>query len=82
MPAFKELQQQPVNRPKFTGKRLVMLDNKATHKTISTHALNASLKLAAFSDYQKTNEDFTKAFDEADGIVFEQFHFKVTKNHP
>lgn len=73
MPAFKELQQQPVNRPKFTGKRLVMLDNKATHKTISTHGLNASLKLAAFSDYQKTNEDFTKAFDEADGIVFEHF---------
>lgn len=76
MPSFKELQQ-PANRPKFTGKRLVMYDTGATHKTISKHAWKASLKFAAFSDYRSTDEDFTRAFDEADGIVFEHFGIVV-----
>lgn len=77
MLTFNEFQQQSTSRPKFTGKRLVMLDAKASHKTISTHAKNASLKLAAFSDYGKETDDYTKAFDEADGIVFEQFGVAV-----
>jgi len=77
MLTFKEFQQQTEARPKFTGKRLVMLASKATHKTISTHAKNVSLKLASFSDYKKGDEDFHKAFEEADGIVFEQFGVAV-----
>jgi subtilisin len=55
----------------------VKLDSKATHKAITTHAKSASLKLASFSDYSEGVKDFHKAFDEADGIVFEQFGVAV-----
>lgn len=77
MLTFQKFQQQTDQKPKFTGKRLVMLDSKATHKAITTHAKSASLKLASFSDYSEGVKDFHKAFDEADGIVFEQFGVAV-----
>lgn len=77
MLTFKEFQQKTETKPKFTGKRLVMLDSKASHKTITTHAKNASLKLASFSDYKKDVQDYNKAFDESDGIVFEMFGIAV-----
>jgi len=72
-----EIEQQTEKKPKFTGKQLVMLDSNATNKTINTQAKNASLKLATFSDYKNDVQDFYKAFDEADGIVFEQFGVAV-----
>jgi len=81
MPTFNEFQQQTENRPKFTGKQLVMLAPKATHKDITTHAKKASLKLADFSDFIKGNEDYTKAFDESDGIVFEQLGIVVVNEN-
>lgn len=62
---------------RFTGKRIVMLAPKTSPKTISTQADKASLKFASFNDYRKGNEDYTKAFDETDGIVFEQLGIVV-----
>ena len=81
MRTFKKPQQQIKTRSTFTGKRLVMLSSNATNKTISTHAKRASLKFASFSDYKKDNEDYTKAFNEADGIVFEQIGIVVVNEN-
>jgi subtilisin len=81
MRKFNKPQQQTKTRPGFTGKRLVMLSSKATHKIISAYAKNASLKLGSFSDYRKGNDDYTKAFDEADGIVFEQLGIVVVNEN-
>ena len=81
MRRFKKPQQQTKTRPRFTGKRLVMLSSKASHKTISAHAKNASLKFASFNDYRKGDEDYTRAFDEADGIVFEQLGIVVVNEN-
>lgn len=77
MLTFNEFQQQSQAKPKFTGRQLVMLDPKATHKTITTYAKKASLRLASSGDYKKVKEDYTKAFDEGDGIVFEQLGIVV-----
>ncbi len=65
--------QPPEGSPRYTGRQLVMVDAGATHKTILSKAGKASLKLASFKDYcKKDSPDFQKAFEEADGIVFEQ----------
>jgi len=66
---------------KFTGKRLVKIDPDASRKTISSGVKNASLKLASFSDYTNDNEDYTKAFNEADGIVFEGFRIAIVNEN-
>lgn len=71
MPTFQELQPIEGNRPKFTGKHLVMLNANTAPKAIITRAKNASLRLASFSDYKEDVENFGNAFNEADGIVFE-----------
>jgi subtilisin len=76
-----EVQQQSEQRPKYTGKRLVMLDSKASYKTITSHSKTASLKLASFTDYTEGVRDYYKAFDEADGIVFEQFGVAVVNEN-
>jgi subtilisin len=77
----KEFQQGSATRSRFTGKWIVMLASKTTHRTISTQANKVSLKFASFSDYRKGNEDYTKAFDETDGIVFEQLGIVVVNGN-
>jgi subtilisin len=77
MLTFREFQQLKEERPRFTGKQLVMLDAKATPKSISAQIKNASLRLASFSDYEKGSLSFEKAFEESDGIIFEQFGVAV-----
>lgn len=81
MRTLKEFPQQTETRPKFTGKRLVMLAPKATHKVITSQAKKVSLKFASSSDYNKGNEDYTKAFDEGDGIVFDQLGIVVVNKN-
>jgi subtilisin len=66
---------------KFTGKQLVKIDPDASQKTISAGARNASLNLASFSDYAKGNEDYAKAFKDADGIVFEGFRVAIVNEN-
>jgi subtilisin len=73
----KGLLQHAKTRPKFTGKRLVKIDPDASRKTISSGARNASLNLASSSDYTKGNDDYTEAFEDADGIVFEGFRVAI-----
>lgn len=75
--SFNEFQPGVLSRPKFTGKKLVMMSASATHKKITSSTKNASLKLASFTDFKKPEQDFTKAFDESDGIVFEEFGVAV-----
>lgn len=72
-----EFQQQTENRPKFTGKQLVMLAPNSTQKSITTLAKNVSLNLASFSDFKNDSADYTKAFTDSDGIVFEKLGIVV-----
>lgn len=62
---------------KYTGKRLLMLDETAGYKKISEQASDVSLRLAFSSDYKSHEEDYVKAFSEADGIVFDRFGVAV-----
>jgi len=66
---------------RFTGKQIVMLAPKTSSKTISTQADKASLKFGSFNDYRKGNEDYTKAFEETDGIVFEKLGIIVVNGN-
>jgi subtilisin family serine protease len=69
-------------KPEFTGRRLVMLDPKAKFKDIEGEAGGASLRLAPSSEFKSHEEDYMKAFDQADGIVFENFGVAViNENH-
>ncbi len=65
------------DRPKYTGKKLVMLAPGASMKNIDAEAKEAALRLAPSSAYRKHEEDYLKAFDEGDGIVFEKFGVAV-----
>lgn len=69
-------------RVKFTGKQIVLLDKKANARSIAANSKNASLKLASFSDYKSDIGKYRKAFNEGDGIVFEEFGVAViNENH-
>lgn len=68
-------------KPEFTGKRLVMLDPAAKFKDIEEGAEGASLRLAPSSDYKSHEEDYVEAFDQADGIVFENFGVAVINDN-
>lgn len=59
-------------KPKYTGKRLVMLNDNSSLREINSHAKNASIKIASFSDYASQPQKYHDAFNEADGILFEQ----------
>jgi subtilisin len=70
------------SQPEFTGRRLVMLDHNAKFKQIEGEAEEASLRLAASSDFKSKSADYTEAFDQADGIVFENLGVAViNENH-
>ena len=69
-------------KPEFTGRRLVMLDPGAKFKDIEKEAEGASLRLASSSEYKSHEEDYVEAFDQGDGIVFENFGVAViNENH-
>jgi len=65
------------NKPKFTGKKLVLLNPEASFKNINEEATGAALRLAPSGDYKNIEEDYVKAFAEGDGIVFEKFNVAV-----
>lgn len=70
------------DRPKYTGKKLVMLSPDASMQKIDEEASGAALRLAPSSAYRSHEEDYQKAFTEADGIVFEKFRVAVINaNH-
>ena len=70
------------DRPKYTGKKLVMLSPDTNMKKIDEEASGAALRLAPSSAYRSHEEDYQKAFTEGDGIVFEKFRVAVINaNH-
>lgn len=66
-----------IEKPRFTGKTLVMLNPETSQKRIFSQAKTASLRLAAFTDYASHDADFNKAFEDGDGIVFERLGIAV-----
>jgi subtilisin family serine protease len=69
-------------RPEFTGRRLVMYAPEAGLRSIEKAAEDASLRLATSSDFKTHEEDYVKAFSQADGIIFERFGVAViNENH-
>jgi subtilisin len=71
------LNQRAIVKQKFTGKQLILINTNATSKSITAHSRNASLKFASFNDYKNEPNDYHKAFNEADGILFEEFGIAV-----
>ena len=74
---------QPIDgKDKFTGKRLVLLSSESSFNQASEEAKNSSLRLANSLDYQSDTNNYKKAFQDADGIVFERFGVAViNENH-
>jgi subtilisin len=70
------------SKPQYTGRRLVKLDPNAGFKEIEREAGEASLRLASASEFKSHEEDYVQAFEQADGIVFENFGVAViNENH-
>jgi subtilisin len=67
-------------KPKFTGKRIVMLDKSAKHSDVTRKAKSASIILASMGDYS-TKKNYLEAFKEADGIIFDEFKVAVVNDN-
>lgn len=67
------------SRPRFTGRKLVLLNTAAKTSLITQQAKKASLKLASSADFSKAkNGDFlANALLQADGIIFETLKIAV-----
>jgi len=78
----KDLPQSIDGKEKYTGKRLILLSGESSFDKTCEEAKNVSLRLANSLDYKANTEDYKKAFQEADGIVFERFGVAViNENH-
>lgn len=77
MEPYKNFKAPSGNKPKYTGKTLIMMDQSGGHKKINDEAKGASLRLAFSGDYKNHEEDYLEAFNEGDGIIFEQFGVAV-----
>src|SRR5690554_1147372 len=64
----------PSHRKKYTGKRLVVLNDSSSYQSVNNQVSEVALRLANSKDYPKGYDD---AFREADGIVFERFGIAV-----
>lgn len=64
-------------KPKFTGRKLVRLAPGASRNLIESKVKNASIKVASFKDYGSDEKNYNKAFEEADGILFEELGIMV-----
>lgn len=81
MNATKTTELQAEFRKKFTGRKLIQVSESASAKSIDRYSKNASIKLASFSDYKSNPNEYTKAFNEADGILFEAFGIAVVNEN-
>ena len=61
------------HQPRFTGRRLVLLNRAAKTSLITSQAKKASLRLASSADFSasKSGDFLTNALLQADGIVFD-----------
>ena len=73
----------PINgKEKYTGRRLIQLNRESSFDKTGEVAQNVFLRLANSLDYRANAGDYNKAFQEADGIVFERFGVAViNENH-
>lgn len=70
------------DQKKFTGRRLVSLGNSSSFQSLNNQAKDVSLRLASSKDYPHNSNSYQKAFQEADGLVFERFGIAViNKDH-
>lgn len=68
------------NLPRFTGRQLVSVNPRSQVKTILKKAKEMSLDLVCFEAY-KNKEDYYKAFEEGDGILFKNCGVAVVNSH-
>ncbi|HUS01960.1 MAG TPA: S8 family serine peptidase [Chitinophagaceae bacterium] len=65
------------DRPRFTGKRIVIMNRDARRSSILKLSKNASLKIASINDFSTDKDNFQEAFSQADGIYFDTFKIAV-----
>ena len=68
---------QIIEKKKYTGKTLVLLNPDVKRETLFKAAKNASVKLTHFNDYVEKPEKYIQAFTEGDGIFFESLNIAV-----
>lgn len=67
------------NKPRFTGRRLILLNNATKTSLITSQAKKVSLRLASSADFSRSRSgDFlTMALMQADGIIFDKLKVAV-----
>lgn len=71
---------QVLNKKKFTGRRLVVVNPKTTFKMLSASAKKSSMRFAHFNDFTDKPENSVKALSEADGLYFEKLNIAVVND--
>ncbi|RYZ56933.1 MAG: peptidase S8 and S53 subtilisin kexin sedolisin [Chitinophagaceae bacterium] len=65
------------NRPRFTGKRILTMSSDAKRSSIQKLTRGASLKMASINDFKSDMTRYNEAFQQADGIYFDNFKVAV-----
>jgi subtilisin family serine protease len=65
------------DRPRFTGRRIVMMNKEAPSTFIKKFTQKTSLNLASIRDFKSDVNNFHEAFNQADGIYFDTFKIAV-----
>ncbi|GAO43439.1 S8 family serine peptidase [Flavihumibacter petaseus] len=66
-------------KPRYTGRKLVLINRASNSSQVISHARKHSLRLAAVSDFSKakTGDYLNEAFRQADGIYFDRLKVAV-----
>jgi subtilisin family serine protease len=64
-------------RPRFTGKRIITMNSEAKPASIQKLSRSASIKMASINDFKSDMTRFNEAFQQADGLYFDNFKVAV-----
>jgi subtilisin family serine protease len=70
-----------INQKKFTGRRLVLLNANTSFKTFNTSAKKSSVRMAHFNDFVNKPETSEQAFDDADGLFFDDLKVAIMNDN-
>ena len=65
------------DRPRFTGKRIITMNQQAAPSSMRSLTKNASLKVASIRDFTAGTTDYLEAFSQGDGIYFDSFKIAI-----
>jgi hypothetical protein len=60
------------DRPRFTGKRIVMMNNETKASFMKSFAKKNNFKIASIKDFSTDTGNYHDAFSQGDGIYFDK----------